>query len=77
MAAKFRGRSARRRVTCCGTDPGSKYDKAKELGVAILTEAEFEKDVGPSIKWSQVLLVWYIVLKCIEDREAIHAQRTH
>jgi DNA ligase (NAD+) len=26
-----------------GTDPGSKYDKAKEFGVAILTEAEFEK----------------------------------
>jgi DNA ligase (NAD+) len=26
-----------------GTDPGSKYDKAKELGVAILTETEFEK----------------------------------
>jgi len=26
-----------------GTDPGSKYDKAKELGVAVLTEAEFEK----------------------------------
>jgi DNA ligase (NAD+) len=26
-----------------GTDPGSKYDKAKELGVPILTEAEFEK----------------------------------
>jgi DNA ligase (NAD+) len=26
-----------------GTDPGSKYDKAKELGVAILTEGEFEK----------------------------------
>ncbi len=26
-----------------GTDPGSKYDKAKELGVAILSEAEFEK----------------------------------
>jgi DNA ligase (NAD+) len=26
-----------------GTDPGSKYDKAKELGVAILTESEFEK----------------------------------
>src|SRR6266705_3385092 len=25
-----------------GTDPGSKYDKAKELGVTILTEAEFE-----------------------------------
>jgi DNA ligase (NAD+) len=26
-----------------GTDPGSKYDKAKELGVPILTEFEFEK----------------------------------
>jgi len=26
-----------------GTDPGSKYDKAKSLGVEILTEAEFEK----------------------------------
>jgi len=26
-----------------GSDPGSKYDKAKELGVAILSEAEFEK----------------------------------
>lgn len=26
-----------------GTDPGSKYDKAKELGVEILTEADFEK----------------------------------
>jgi DNA ligase (NAD+) len=26
-----------------GTDPGSKYDKAKELGVAILTEPEFDK----------------------------------
>jgi DNA ligase (NAD+) len=26
-----------------GTDPGSKYDKAKELGVPILTESEFEK----------------------------------
>jgi DNA ligase (NAD+) len=26
-----------------GTDPGSKYDKAKELGVATLTESEFEK----------------------------------
>src|SRR5208282_2060777 len=26
-----------------GTDPGSKYEKAKELGVAILTESEFEK----------------------------------
>jgi DNA ligase (NAD+) len=29
-----------------GTDPGSKHDKAKELGVAILTEKEFEKLVG-------------------------------
>jgi len=29
-----------------GTDPGSKYDKAKELGVTILTESEFEKLIG-------------------------------
>ena len=29
-----------------GTDPGSKYDKAKELGVPILTETEFEKLIG-------------------------------
>jgi DNA ligase (NAD+) len=29
-----------------GTDPGSKYDKAKELGVTILTESEFEKLLG-------------------------------
>src|SRR5208282_58112 len=29
-----------------GTDPGSKYEKAKELGVAILSETEFEKLVG-------------------------------
>jgi NAD-dependent DNA ligase len=26
-----------------GTDPGSKYDKAKELGIATLTESEFEE----------------------------------
>src|SRR5260370_42614256 len=26
-----------------GTDPGSKYDKAKELGVPILSESDFEK----------------------------------
>ena len=29
-----------------GTDPGSKYDKAKELGVPVLTEGEFEKLLG-------------------------------
>jgi DNA ligase (NAD+) len=29
-----------------GTDPGSKYDKAKELGLEILTEREFEKLIG-------------------------------
>jgi DNA ligase (NAD+) len=29
-----------------GTDPGSKYDKARELGVNILTETEFEKLLG-------------------------------
>jgi len=29
-----------------GTDPGSKYDKAKELGVPILDETEFEKLLG-------------------------------
>ncbi|HVH72318.1 MAG TPA: helix-hairpin-helix domain-containing protein, partial [Candidatus Dormibacteraeota bacterium] len=29
-----------------GMDPGSKYDKAKELGVTILSEGEFEKLVG-------------------------------
>jgi len=29
-----------------GTDPGSKYDKAKELGVTILSENEFEKLAG-------------------------------
>ncbi len=29
-----------------GTDPGSKYDKAKELAVTILSEDEFEKLVG-------------------------------
>jgi DNA ligase (NAD+) len=30
-----------------GTDPGSKYDKAKELGVPVLTESEFEKLLSP------------------------------
>jgi DNA ligase (NAD+) len=29
-----------------GTDPGSKHEKAKELGVTILTESEFEKILG-------------------------------
>ena len=29
-----------------GTDPGSKYEKAKELGVEILSEGEFEKLIG-------------------------------
>lgn len=29
-----------------GTDPGSKYDKAKSLGVTILDESEFEKLIG-------------------------------
>ncbi len=29
-----------------GTDPGSKYDKAKELGVPVLIESEFEKLIG-------------------------------
>ncbi len=30
-----------------GADPGSKYDKAKELGVKILSESEFQKMVEP------------------------------
>jgi len=29
-----------------GSEPGSKYERAKELGVAILSEAEFEKLIG-------------------------------
>jgi DNA ligase (NAD+) len=29
-----------------GADPGSKYDKAKDLGLTILTEQEFEKLIG-------------------------------
>jgi DNA ligase (NAD+) len=31
-----------------GSDPGSKFDKAKELAVPILSESEFEKLVGRS-----------------------------
>jgi DNA ligase (NAD+) len=31
-----------------GSDPGSKHDKAKSLGVPILTEKEFEKLLGPA-----------------------------
>lgn len=29
-----------------GEDPGSKYEKAKELGIKILTEEEFKKMIG-------------------------------
>jgi DNA ligase (NAD+) len=29
-----------------GEDPGSKFDKAKELGIKILTEDEFKKMIG-------------------------------
>jgi len=29
-----------------GTDPGPKFEKAKELGVKILSEGEFEKLLG-------------------------------
>jgi DNA ligase (NAD+) len=29
-----------------GTDPGSKYEKAKKLGLAIIDESEFKKLVG-------------------------------
>jgi DNA ligase (NAD+) len=29
-----------------GEDPGSKFDKAKELGIKTLTEEEFKKMVG-------------------------------
>jgi DNA ligase (NAD+) len=29
-----------------GEDPGSKFDKAKELGVKTLTEEEFKKMIG-------------------------------
>lgn len=29
-----------------GTDPGSKYEKAKSLGIEILDEAHFEKLLG-------------------------------
>jgi DNA ligase (NAD+) len=29
-----------------GTDPGSKFDRAKELSVPVLSESEFEKLLG-------------------------------
>jgi DNA ligase (NAD+) len=29
-----------------GEDPGSKFDKAKELGIKTLTEEEFRKMIG-------------------------------
>jgi DNA ligase (NAD+) len=29
-----------------GEDPGSKFDKAKELGIKILTEEEFKKMIS-------------------------------
>jgi DNA ligase (NAD+) len=32
-----------------GSDPGSKFDKAKELGVTILNEAEFEKLIAQGV----------------------------
>jgi DNA ligase (NAD+) len=30
----------------CGEDPGSKYNRARELGVTVLTEAEFVALLG-------------------------------
>ncbi|HEY6945917.1 MAG TPA: NAD-dependent DNA ligase LigA [Candidatus Acidoferrum sp.] len=38
--------SSKTNYVVVGTDPGSKYDKAKELGVTILSEGEFEKLLG-------------------------------
>ena len=46
-AANRPAASARRRITCSSaTDPGSKLDKAKELGVKIIDETEFRKMIG-------------------------------
>ena len=33
-------------VVIVGKDPGSKYDKAKELGITIWTEQEFKDKIG-------------------------------
>ncbi len=38
--------SKKRDYVVVGTDPGSKYEKAKELGVKILSESEFERLIG-------------------------------
>ena len=33
----------------CGENPGSKFDKARELGIIILSEIEFEKLISDGI----------------------------
>ncbi len=38
--------SQRKLTLSSGEDPGSKFDKAKELGIKILTEDEFRKMFG-------------------------------
>ena len=48
QAVVLRGGSCSSTVTkkttllVCGSDPGSKYDKAKKMGVPIITEEEFQ-----------------------------------
>jgi DNA ligase (NAD+) len=34
-------------VVVVGVDPGSKYDKARELGVKCMDESEFRRLLGP------------------------------